>query len=78
MAKPRGYTSKPLRGKITFEPILSIIFDRTSKLKRRNKFADMTKSVGGDPKPIAYYQTEPPWVLFISVFETNKQLSVVL
>ncbi len=55
-----------------------ILLEQVKSVALAHHFVDMTKGVGGDPKPIAHFETEPPWALFISVFETNKHLSVVL
>ena len=55
-----------------------ILLQQVRAVARAHHFMDMTTSVGGVPKPIAHFETTPPWALFISVFETNKQLSVVL
>ena len=73
---PSGNTSQ--ESDQLFSKDRDILLKQVRAVALAHNFVDMTKGVGGDPKPIAYYQTEPPWALFISVFETNKQLSVVL
>ena len=55
-----------------------ILLEQVRAVALAHNFVDKTKGVGGVQKPIAYYKTIPPWALFLSVFETNKQLSVVL
>jgi len=55
-----------------------ILLEQVRSVALTHHFADMTTGVSGVPKPIAHFETVPPWALFISVFETNKQLSVVL
>ena len=55
-----------------------ILLEQVREVALAHHFADMTTGIRGVPKPIAHFETTPPWALFISVFETNKQLSVVL
>ena len=55
-----------------------ILLGQVGTVALAHHFVDMTTSIRGVPKPIAHFETTPPWALFISVFETNKQLSVVL
>ena len=55
-----------------------ILLEQVREIALTHHFVDMTTGIRGVPKPIAHFETTPPWALFISVFETNKQLSVVL
>ena len=55
-----------------------IVLEQVRAVARAHHFVDKTPIVGGEPKPIAYFETVPPWPCILRVFETNEQLSVEL
>jgi len=73
---PSGSTSQ--ESDQLFSKDRDILLEQVRKVARVHHFVDMTTGIGGNPKPIAHFETDAPWTIFISVFETNKQLSVVL
>ena len=55
-----------------------IMLEQVRTVARAHHFTDKTMTIGGEPKPIAYFETMPPWPCILKVFETNEQLSVEL
>ena len=55
-----------------------VFLDQVRTVARNHNFMDKTLTIGIVPKPIAYFETPPPWLCYLKVLETNGQLTVEL
>ena len=55
-----------------------ILLEQVRTVARAHHFMDKTLMIGGEPKPMAYFETTPPWLCSLKVYQTNGQLSVEL
>ena len=55
-----------------------IVLESVRAVARAHDFLDTTPTTGGEPTLIAQFETNPPFPLFLSVFEVDDQLSVRL
>ena len=55
-----------------------LILKQVRAIAEAHNFEDNTLNTTGEPRPIVYFETVPPWPCIIRVFDTDEQLSVHL
>ena len=56
----------------------SIVLEQVKAVAHTHHFVDKSLNIGGEPRPIAYFATSPPWLCMLKIFETNNHLTVEL
>ena len=55
-----------------------LILKQVRAIAEAHNFKDLTLNIAGEPRPIVYFETLPPWPCIIRVFETDEELSIDL
>lgn len=55
-----------------------VILNQVRAVAEDHDFVDKTLKIASEPRPIAYFETTPPWPCILKIYETEQQLSIEL